>query len=219
MVFENFLYNFFPPYFHQTDSYKVGGNGIWKRFLSIFGREVDDYVYNKIQGLADLKSLDEKNFIRHLAFMLGNIPQGNFDNDTYKRFLVEATYIFKIKGTKESYIRLIKLINPNYVVTITEHFAECSRRDNEPDRDNPNALRDICCVPCQEYSVTVTDTSQLPTLNPLPAINWAINILEPINAKLRTLTYVPPPPLADELNITITESLVVTLDNVIIIIP
>lgn len=199
MIFENFLWDKFPQYFDSQDTYKdvpgYVGKGLLQRFLSIFGRELDEELINRLEGLAlelDPETASDQ-FLSELAYMMGNPADILGDINVYRIVLTQAISLYKVKGTSKSYHIFFGIMGMK--ISLEEVYPLDNIFDN-------NLLFDtdvIFDINVDELGMTDYNIryNNLPgqTVAPLTLerqlkIREAITLyLEPINANLNNLTY------------------------------
>lgn len=190
MLFENYIFSLLPPYFKNTDSYKDGsGKGLLQRYLEALGKEWDLNEKLKLEALLNAYDVSSNPTLLHnISFMFGDFPQSILSDEVFKKLVKNAIHLLKVKGTRLSYEKIFALYNPSIVVTITENFPSVTSRDNPPDRDNPDSKRDSACATCVEYDVEIQYPNTIDETEMENVANLFITIMEPLNAKLGTLT-------------------------------
>lgn len=195
--FRNWIFEHFPYYFRENDSYKDGdGYGLFQRYLTGLGSELDYELTNKIPGLLDLNNAEviASKHLVHLAAVLGNPPDTFGDETKYRKLLRYITTINKYKGTVRGYELIFGILGVNVVV---EEIALTDYRyDSEFKYDDGN-IYDGNCPPCSKYNLIITDpdgncpeigeASSDPILMAL--LKAIIKYVEPINAVLASLSY------------------------------
>jgi phage tail-like protein len=190
MIFKDFIFNLFPSYFKENDSYKNGnGEGLFERYLRCFGEEIDNEILPYLENYLD--ELDpvtaSSKMLQHISDSLGNPPDIFLNETQYRNILRYAVDVYKIKGTAASYQLLFSLLG--YNTNIIEYTADEYIYDNGWFYDE-DPFYDSSCPLCSEYSLLFTNAS-----NPLSPISLTILALlesiiywvEPINARLRNL--------------------------------
>jgi hypothetical protein len=191
MAFRDYIFNLFPPYYKENDSYKDGnGEGLFERYTRSFGEELDYELIPKLENY--LNELDpstaSSDMLRHLSDCLGNPPDIFLDENQYRNMLRYAVDVYKIKGTLGAYQLLFSLLG--YSVNVTEYPPDLYLYDDSWLYDDTDPYYDSACPLCSEYSLMFTNTA-----NPLSPISSTILALleaivywvEPINARLRNL--------------------------------
>jgi len=183
MIFQGWLQGKLPPYFFQEDSYKdEQGNGLLVRFLGIFEDELDEEVITYIENYLDIfdpLTCDAK-FLGHLAYQLGNPPNLFRDEDKYRKLLTYIPYINQIKGSKESYRILFRLLGYDEI-SFYEAFADGNYRDEGLKRD-ANVKRDEPTPWVTPYTIYVV-TEEIPEED-MEIMLAIVDFLEPVNATL-----------------------------------
>lgn len=194
--FTNWIWNLFPEYHHQQDSYKDGnGQGLLERYIKNYGQELDQNFIPFIENLLDLidATKADAKYLPYLAFTLGNPISIDNDIATYRRILQYAVALYKIKGTEKSYQLLFNLIGVD--VQILEEMPQGALRYDSGHFYDENPLQhyDQSCENCSYYTIaygSVYDTTTPILINTIPQdlVDKFANIicfLQPINAKLR----------------------------------
>lgn len=113
MEFRDWLFNHLPKAYRDKDSYKdPNGEGVLKRYLRLYGLELDENFWpfmNNFIDLIDVMECDDK-FLPLIGSILGYPPTINTSTDTYRKILLYAVAIYKIKGTKKSFQILFNLL-------------------------------------------------------------------------------------------------------------
>lgn len=189
VVFKDYIIKRLPNYIIANDSYKDGsGKGFVYRFLEIFGEEIDDEIYDKIEGMAN--QLDpltvDSNFIEYFAARMGDLPRFLDDDTDFRRVLTFILSIYKIKGTIKSYKSLLTTLGFTDV-TVTEIPPSAVLYDSGIIYDD-GAIYDDNCVPCSDYDLDIT--TGLPINGELyQKVLSLVALIEPINANLRTIEW------------------------------
>jgi len=190
LVFKNYLPTLLSEYIVQEDSYKdINGKGFIVRYLEIFGEELDDELYGKIEEfLVNLNPLTaDVKFLDYFAVQLGDIERFIDDDYDYRRFLSYLVSIYKIKGTKKSYLALLRSLGLETTVTEIPSSA-IAYDDPTVFYDDTEAFYDINCQPCSDYELVITGDGPI-TGDLYRKIIALVTLIEPINAKLITVIY------------------------------
>jgi hypothetical protein len=181
-----------PDYIRDNDSYRDNdGKGFVERYLEIFGQELDEEYYAMIEedvftDLFNPLEMDAK-FLDYVAYALGDIPTLTFTEASYRRLLTYLVSIWKIKGTKRSFIAI--LLPLRAVVTEIEEIVPLSYTyDAGHTYDQPGILYDKNCPQCSQYNITITSILPL-TADYYNKILDAIALVEPINAQINEFTF------------------------------
>lgn len=201
----DFLWNKFPEYYPENDTNKdINGKGTFQRFLSVFGLELTNEVINKLENFID--ELDpytaDDVFLTQIAWALGNPPDILQDTEIYRTILSQIIKIYQIKGTKKSYELLFALLG--FSVELDEIFPGDNQYDIGLiyDDDSEEATTydfNSCEVTCTPYDLLYTNLPGRGT-DPLSsdqedALKALItDLIEPLGAVLRDLTYATPEP-------------------------
>jgi len=224
MTFRDWFFNKLPAYFKQEDSYKdANGEGLLERYLRIYGLEIDEEIIPQIENYLDIIDpliCDEK-FLNLIAYQLGNPPDFFGNTSLYRKFLSIIIQIYKIKGTRKSYIQLFALLG--YTVDLIMFYPTDSVYDNEEIYDDePLVLYDDVCGTCVPYFILFypEDTDcQNPQVYYIPEVGpdiWQLFrrvacFLEPINAKL--LGIIPTLPICEKVSLSISEQVIITIED------
>lgn len=190
IVFKNYLPSLLPDYIKQEDSYKDGsGKGFLVRYLEIFGEDLDEQFYLKLEGFKDNLSplSSQADYLDLFAIMLGDIQNFSDNEDDYRRFLTYIISIYQTKGRVKSYKAVLGLLG--LTVSINEIPLVAVLYDSGISYDAEPILEyDSSCETCSNYEITLTGP------NPINGILYSkilglIALVEPINAKLSKLTY------------------------------
>ena len=223
LKFRTWLFEQLPDYFHSEDTYKdQNGKGIFQRYLEALGEEYDEELVDKLENflnILDPISTDEK-FLPHIAYTKGNAPDLGFDNQTYRAYLNNLVSIYQIKGTRESYVLLFRLLGYNLTLLLT-FFQEDVRYDEEIVYDDEE-LYDMSCNSCVEYTIFLSSL-EADCQNPqdfellqfdaelMAKFKKIACFIEPINAKLRGIY--PAIPICETAEVAFTEEVTITLEG------
>ena len=224
MTFRDWFFNKLPAYFKTNDSYKdVNGEGLLERYLRIYGLEIDEEIIPKIENYLDTIDpliCDEK-FLNLIAYQLGNPPDFFGNTSLYRKFLSVIVEIYKIKGTRKSYLLLFALLG--YNVDLIMFYPRDIIYDNGEiyDDEEPILYDDVCgtCVPYMILFYAADTNCQRPQDYYIPEISpdiWQLFrrvacFLEPINAKLIGL--VPALPLCEGLSLSLSEEVTIEVQD------
>jgi hypothetical protein len=188
-----------PQYFHENDSYKDNtGRGLLQRYLKTMGDELDQKLLPEIECY--LRILDAQNcepkYLNHLSDILGNPPDIFGDEDMYRNLLSYICSVYKIKGTKKAYELFFSLLGFNVELIEIPPLTQESKYDlsgGKYDTGNTDSTYDQDrCKPCSYYDLTLYPKNQEQLVfnqDLISRIMAAIEFNEPINAKLRHLTF------------------------------
>lgn len=190
LVFKDFIKSLLPEYIIQEDSYKdLDGKGFIVRFLEIFGEELDEQYYNKIEELQDqlTPGLCQAVYLDYFAVMEGDFAVQLNNEYDYRQFLQYLLSIYQVKGRKLSYEAMLGALGLTVVLTEIEPLGV--NYDNpEINYDDEGVFYDISCATCSDYNLDITGPNPIsPTL--YQKILELIALVEPINATLGTITY------------------------------
>ena len=195
--FSEHLYNQFPYFFRENDTYKDNeGRGIFQRYLSALGSEWDNGSLNTIPGLdtlTDAELVGDKQLV-HLADVLGNPPDTFGNEPRYRVLLKYITHINKYKGTLKGYQLLFSILGVE--VTIEEITLTSYKYDSGNQYDT-DIIYDGNCPPCSFYVLHITDPDgNCPEIGQAQSnvtlrqlLNAIVAYVEPLNAVLKDITY------------------------------
>lgn len=198
-TFKEFIRSLIPGYLIEKDSYKDSqGEGLFERYLVMFGEYLDDDVLVKIDSYLDITDpqICEERFLEHISDVLGNPPDVFNDIEIYRNLLSYIVSIYKIKGTKRAYELFFSLmgfaieIEELPVLNIGSNYDQDSQYDVNPE---DNLYDQNICQPCSYYIIRfyyVNDANEVLSLTTLGLLRAAIDFNEPINAKLKALVIV-----------------------------
>lgn len=186
MEFKDWFFRQFPEHHQISDTYvDVKGEGLLQRYLRGFGMELDEnflpYIIN-FTDIIDLEKCDDK-FLPLIGTILGNPPSIDGTHGTYRKILLYAIAIYKVKGTPQAYDIFSNLLG------ITTHIVEAIPLkkityddDSEPTYDmEPTAQEyDSECEYCSDYQIAYEGVVAQETLDSFTKV---ICFLQPINAK------------------------------------
>ena len=191
MTFKDWFFKEFPDFYQDNDVNKnVLGEGTFQRYLRTFGLELDEemmpYIHNFME-IVDVQKCSEK-FLPLIATILGSPPSFNSNNDLYRKVLAYALAVYKIKGTKKSYIIFLGILG--LAITFVESTpAKKYTYDDDPIRlydeePTPNQY-DSECDNCSEYWIGYSVSGGEVDQDILDAAESVLCFLQPINAKFK----------------------------------
>ncbi len=192
MLFVDKIFTYFSRYEKSSDPNKdVNGKGTLERYNEIVGVDIDENLIPFIENLVKNVLEPQKCFANFVA--VGEADMGVDlllqDNLTYRRAILSVvSKLYQIKGTLKGYYTLFGKLG--WSVVITEFF-------DDEGFDSPFLFDDFLrtfdmsqCPGCSDYSLAITTPSgNPPTSSELAAVYSIIAFNEPINARLRTLTF------------------------------
>lgn len=189
IIFKDYIVKRLPNYIIEQDSYKDGtGKGFVYRFLEIFGEEIDDELYIKIENLVnelDPLTVDIK-FLEYYAARLGDIPR-LIDNDAdFRRFLTWLISVYRFKGTKASYVALLSSLGIS-AVAVNEEPIVGALYDTGLLYDD-GVFYDDTCQSCSAYSLDLTTAVVITGALYQKVISF-VELIEPINATLEEVLW------------------------------
>lgn len=197
MTFEAFLWGRFASYFNDVDNYKNSqGKGLFQRYLSIFGLELDQQIIPAIEGFLD--ELDPNTaadaMLTNISWSVGSPDDIMNDTQLYRNLLVQIISIYQIKGTFRSYQYLFAIFGLG--VQITEKYLGANQYDAGNQFDDGVMIYDDdpCSKNCVHYDLcyyNLPDHTLAPLSSDLQAKfrSMITSILEPHSAELDNLTY------------------------------
>lgn len=212
--FTSLFWKLLSPYIQSRDSYKdENEQGLLERYLVAFGEEVDNNLLPSIENyMTNIDAaLCEGKFLEHISDVLGSPPDIFGDYSNYRNLLTYVVSVYKIKGTLSAYKLFFDLLGFNIDIYEIPVVNSEGQYDGEGEYDTGNELsvydQDICS-PCSSYDITfypkiggnITINSTI-----LSRLKEAISFNEPINAKLRKLTFSIL--LEEEIDISISDTL------------
>lgn len=195
--FSTWIFSKFPDYFWENDSYKDGqGLGLLQRYLKAIGQELDENITPQIANVQDIQDpiTTAEKYLTHLSDVLGNPPDTFYDVPKYRRMLRYIMGINKCKGTIASYEKIFAILG--VTINITQIAEQVYQYDTGEQYDKALTY-DTPCPPCTDYTLAIIDPDDnfpiLGTmgvnLNIYRLLMAIIKYVEPINARLITLTY------------------------------
>lgn len=193
-----FEFNIFPKFFtahdKRTDVNKdVNGKGTLERFNEIIGQDLDLEVVplmeNLVENIYPPTTVWDR-YIPYLESMFG------FKNKTWNLYLSNSlptrrtvlqviTRLHSIRGTRRGYEICFAMLGMSAVLT---EYPAGYGFDSHVTFDDDNRTFDSTCPTCSDYSLDLTGTLAL-TPDIIQAIGSIIIFNEPINARLRSITY------------------------------
>jgi len=180
--FTKYLWNLLDEIFHVDNYNDINGDPLLKRYLKNYEDELDEGFLPFIDNFLDLinvLTVDPK-YLSLLAYTLGSPPSYGSNEQLYRLILAYAVEIYKIKGTKQSYVLLFNLLGVQ--IDIEEQIpSKGTRYDTDVHYDDdPVEHYDVECDYCSGYWIIY--------LSPIPEnfLNKVTNLicfLEPINAR------------------------------------
>lgn len=225
MEFRDWLFNRLPPYFKLYDTYlDINKEGLLERYLRVYGLELDEEIIPGLENYLDILDplLCDEKFLNHIAYQLGTPPDLFNTTSLYRKFLSIILGIYKIKGTRKSYILLFSLLG--YAVDLIINYPEDTVYDDGNEYDDEENFYDDTCGTCVEYTIIFHSSEadcQHPELFIIPEITEEIEqlfrrvacFLEPINAKL--LGLIPSMPICESVGVSFSEEVTITINNLV----
>ena len=209
MDFKTFILHDLPDYFYDKDTYKhSNGKGLFERYLVLFGEYIDTDIYEPINNYLNIidASICEGKFLNHLSDVLGNPPDVFKNEQQYRNLLSYIVSVYKIKGTIDAYELFFNILGFDIVLTEEVPNVADSSYDYLNEYDGETQYDIDSCIPCSYYDIRfsyIDNPGELLDLNTLKLLRQAVNFNQPINAKLKALTYILV--LTDSMNISINE--------------
>ena len=185
-LFNNWFFDRFPPYFKNTDTYKDSeGKGIFERFLSIFGVELDEVIMPLLRNQSDIvnpqtskdllneilgETQENDKYLNLIAYTLGNPPHRDIyktpeqverELRLYRNLLSMTASLDKIRGTAKSLVIWGNLLGLELIIYQSKSLRS---RYDEIDWDSSvegfdgltEATYDSDCSTCSDYIVLIS---------------------------------------------------------------
>jgi hypothetical protein len=214
ILLKDYMPALLPDYVRDQDSYKdLNNKGFIVRFLEIFGEELDDEFYSKIEGwLINISPItSDAIYLDYFAVMLGDIEKVSSNTQRYRGFLSYIASIYKIKGTKKSYVAILRSIG---LETVVNELVPDGNNYDDPlvEYDDPGIAYDVDNAPCSDYTLTITGPTITGEIYRL--IDLLVNLVEPINARRTGIIYNTVPITAVYIEVYVDEFGDLIYDNV-----
>lgn len=193
VIFKDYIRNLLPDYILINDSYKdVNGLGFVARFMQIFGEELDEFYYPKINNFEDNFSplnVSDPRFLDYYAAGAGDIPRFLTDDQEFARLLTFLISIYQVKGTAKSYKAILTTLGFSNAEVIEPPQIDNSY-DAQPPLlyDDPEVFYDDGCKTCTDYDINITTVTPL-TGDTFSKVRDLVSLVEPINAKLKNILW------------------------------
>lgn len=192
-LLENRIFAYFGIYAKRADTNKDGDDkGTLERFNELMGKDIDDnlmpLLVNLTKNLYEPKHMIEGYipFLESmLGFELGKTLYMGTSADIRRKILPHITKYYNLKGTKRGYELLLGMLG--LTITLTEVFGVFGF-DSEIGFDDTFRRFDSACPACSDYTLELEGEPAM-TSSLIAAIKSVITFLEPINARLREVTY------------------------------
>ena len=186
-----FLYCLNDYFFEEDTNKDIYGEGTLTRYLGMLGSEIDENIVPYIEcllNIVDAQTTDSK-FLNHLAEVLGSPPNITFDEQSFRNLLTYIISIYKVKGTRKSYELFFGLLGYNIQLIELPINENINSYDKEGKYDTTLNYDSDSCQSCSEYDIILLpkDSNKPLTKDVLDRVMRAIELNEPINAKLRNL--------------------------------
>lgn len=186
-----FLYCLNDYFFEEDTNKDIYGEGTLTRYLGMLGSEIDENIVPYIEcllNIVDAQTADSK-FLNHLAEVLGSPPNITFDEQSFRNLLTYIISIYKVKGTRKSYELFFGLLGYNIQLIELPINENINSYDKEGKYDTTLNYDSDSCQSCSEYDIILLpkDSNKPLTKDVLDRVMRAIELNEPINAKLRNL--------------------------------
>ena len=179
----NILFDKLSSYFKENDSYIVDGEGLFERYLSIFGYDIDTVLLPLLESTTDILnpltsedllnkilepgSGDDEKFLDSIAYTLNYPIDVVPDVDQYRRLLTIILTLYKWRGTKYAIeywgnvigIPLEVLEIDNIEAKYDSGFKFDDIIQTSPLTTDPPKY-DSSCAPCSEYLILAKGTIQ-----------------------------------------------------------
>lgn len=145
-------------------------------------------------------------YLTHLSDVLGNPPDIFNDTFLYRNLLSYIVSVYKIKGTKKAYELFFSVLGFDIDLVEIEPSSLEINYDSDNQYDSGHLYDQNNCVSCSYYDITFYYKDSSNTVlgqDILERLKEAITFNEPINAKLRNLTFAIR--IEDEINTDVKE--------------
>lgn len=190
MFIKDKIFSYYGSQEKLNDTYKnVDGKGIFERYNESLGQDFDDNLSGLIENLLDntiVPSTTADRFVVYLEQTLG-ISLGIFSSlEKRRKFISLFNRVCDIKGTVTAYKVMLLWLGFDQV-NIVEHSKSYGFDSSDTFDDSGRMFDDGNSCGCSEYSIQLEGGSieQSVTQQVLKIIEFN----EPINAKLRSLTF------------------------------
>lgn len=197
--FKTWIFTRFPYFYKQFDTYKdANDQGLFERYISAFGEELDDEVVPLIDNVLDIldAQITPDRFLTHLSESLGSPPDVSITPAQYRNLLSYIVDFYKIKGTIQAYELFFYFmgfeLTINEINPINVTYDNGNNYDSELVTDLLDLQYDMYCATCSYYTIdfSAVDPGNI-ALTPeiVDKLTLAIDFNEPINAILIDFTY------------------------------
>lgn len=194
MIIENIFFKLFGNYDKEKDSNKdAEGKGTLERLNLALARDLDTTVYPKITYLIENVLQPAVCFARYIPFLEKGYGNHTLflsaDIETRRKIQKYLLRFYTIKGTIKGYKILFNLLG--FEASITEFWGEFTF-DSPVTFDDPERRFDMQCMGCSKYCINLTRIgggSEEPTDAEVTGILNIISFNEPINARLKCITF------------------------------
>lgn len=195
MLFRDQLFDTYYSYYDKvSDTNKdVNGKGTWERINEVVGGDLDDNVIPLVSNLIPNVIMPATCFDRYVPFLESEAGYDAINNTLRlgpglpmrRSVLAMLKRLYQIKGTIRCYEVLFGKLG--MTIDFTEYNGEYGF-DSPITLDDEVRRFDSFCPACSDYSLDIHGTT--PLSNSLIAIfKSIITFCEPINARLRSITY------------------------------
>lgn len=179
----NILFNKLSSYFKENDSYVVDGEGLFERYLSIYGYDIDTVLLPLLESTTDILNPilsedllnqildpgneDNEKFLDNIAYTLNYPIDVVPDVDQYRRLLTIILTLYKWRGTKYA------IEYWGNIIGIPLEVLEIDNAEAKYDSDfkydeivqtspltNDSLKYDSSCDSCSEYLILARGTIQ-----------------------------------------------------------
>lgn len=196
MQYETLIFpRFFTHYDKETDVYKdANDKGVLERYNEIAGWHIDEDIKPLIDNLLQNTIVPATALSRYVPFIESGLGFKRSTNNLYlsgaipmRRAVLEVIHkLYDVRGTIKGYEIPFAMLGMTSVV-LTEH-ANIGGFDSLITFDDPVRTFDSTCNVCSEYSIALTGSMAV-TTDLLDAISSIIAFNQPINIRLRAITY------------------------------
>ena len=190
IVYKDYIFSLFSKFDKTIDSNKDGNNkGTFERYNEIVGDDIDTEILPFITNLVDDNLNVDTALLKFLPYLYQrtgiNISLG--DTEVIKRKLLKYIHrLYSIKSTEKCYEVMINYLGFDVVIEL--HNALFTF-DSDTTFDDDVRTFDMFCPDCSEYTLKITGVPGSLTAEETQAIKDIIRFNEPINTKIRQVTY------------------------------
>jgi hypothetical protein len=190
MLLEDRFFELYDTYTQQSDDGSVvNGRGLFERMHRMLGNDADTDILTPLTAIPGVLINPYEALARFVPYLENSLGLTLLISDSIadrRKVVSFAIRLYQIKGTIRSYEVVFKLLGFDSV-TITELFDN-DTWDSPLTLDDDDRRFDNTCSPCSAYTLDLTGTFPL-TDDLRRRVFVALRFVEPINARLRDITY------------------------------